>query len=105
MKFNDKEFKKFAKDFEKSVKDLTENEEVPIEKILNNKFMKTYTKFESVDDFFTSGGYNINSTEDLEQIPDEDLDKYVSSVSKFKTWEEMLGEASSDYLADKLKLL
>lgn len=54
------------------------------------EFMKQYTKFESIQELLSSGGFFINSEEDYEAIPDQDIDAYIQKTTKFGSWREML---------------
>ena len=64
--------------------------------------MKKYTSFHSMTELLESGGFNVESQEDFEAIPDEQFDKHISATTKFNKWEDMLGEAASQYAAKKL---
>lgn len=70
--------------------------------VFDSSFMNTYTKFSSIDDFFNNGGFSINSKEDLENINESDLDKYVSNNSTFSSWNEMQKTASVEYAKKQL---
>lgn len=70
--------------------------------IFDSSFMNTYTKFSNIDDFFDNGGFVINSKEDLENINESDLDKYVSNNSTFSSWNEMQKTASVEYAKKQL---
>ena len=54
------------------------------------EFMKQYTEFESIQELLSSGGFFINSEEDYEAIPDQDIDAYIQKTTKFGSWREML---------------
>lgn len=57
------------------------------------EFMQQYTQFESIEELLLSGGFEINSEEDYEAIPDENIDAHVAKTTKFDTWKEMLTNA------------
>ncbi len=52
-------------------------------------FMKTYTRFETLEKFLHSGGFKVESEADIAAIAEEDLDRYVQSESVFRSWKEM----------------
>ena len=70
--------------------------------IFDASFMNTYTKFSNIKDFFDNGGFQINSKEDFESINENDLDKYVSANSSFKTWNDMYKAAGTEYAKNHL---
>ena len=44
----------------------------------------------------------LESQEDFESIPENELDSHIASTTKFKSWENMLSEATSQYAIKKL---
>ncbi|WP_242877545.1 hypothetical protein [Desulfosporosinus sp. BG] len=61
--------------------------------LFTSEFMQQYTQFESIEDLLSSGGFVINSEEDYEAIPDEDIDAHVAKTTKFNSWKELLTNA------------
>lgn len=70
--------------------------------IFNVSFMNTYTKYSNINDFFSNGGFAINSKKDFENINVTDLDKYISENSSFSSWNEMQQTASIEYAKKQL---
>ena len=66
--------------------------------------MRKYTSFSTLDELFAAGGFKVESQEDFEAIPEDEFDKHIASSTKFKNWEDMLGEATSQYAVQKLGL-
>lgn len=93
-----------------SLQDLQEKaesldgKEVPLEELFNPKFLKHHTKASSLDDFFKQGGFVVNCNEDLDNIPEEQLNNYITSTTDFNTWDEMFEAATDDYLDNYLDL-
>lgn len=105
--FETKGFDKLEKQLkrmEKGAKELSGQHDVPFSELFTTPFMRKFTKFSSFDELLAAGGYKVESNEDFEAIPDADFDKLVSSTTKFKNWEEMLGEATEQYICKKLGL-
>ena len=50
--------------------------------LFTSKFMQQYTQFESIEELLSSGGFEVNSEEDYEAIPDEDIDAHVVKTTK-----------------------
>ncbi|TGE33466.1 hypothetical protein E4K68_08150 [Desulfosporosinus sp. Sb-LF] len=59
--------------------------------------MQRYTQFESIEELLSSGGFEVNSEEDYEAIPDEDIDIHVAKTTNFSSWKEMLTDAVEAY--------
>jgi len=96
------ELGKRLKQIQKAAEELNGTHSVPFSDLFVDSFMRKYTKLSTIEDFFTSGGFKVASQEDLEAIPETDLDKYVASHSKFQTWKDMLAKAVEEYAARKL---
>lgn len=62
-----------------------------------SSFMKKYTNFQDIDSFFDASGFNANTNEDFDKIPESELDSFVATNSKFSSWEEMLNVATELY--------
>jgi len=77
---------------------------VSFEDLFSSSFMEENTSFTSFEELLTSGGYVVESQEDFEAIPEEQFDEHISAHTNFTSWEEMLSEASSEYISNKLDL-
>lgn len=93
---------KKLKKMEQSAKELDGEHEVAFSDLFTKSFMNKYTNFSTFDDFLTAGGFDVNSKEDFEAIPDDDMDNHVSDTTKFSSWQEMLNEAAEEYTLKKL---
>ncbi len=101
MKGFDK-LEKQLKQMKKGAKELKQTKNVPLETLFTLSFMRKYTSYSSIYTFIEAGGFSVKSQKDFEAIPQDDLDKYVSSNTKFNTWQNMLDEATSQYAIKKL---
>ena len=71
------------------LQEMTNNVDVVfLTKLFTSKFMHQYTQFESIEELLSSGGFEVNSQEDYEAIPDEDIDAHVVKTTKFGSWKE-----------------
>lgn len=95
---------KQLKQMEKGAEELSKTKQVSFGELFTTSFMRKYTSFSTIDELFATGGFKVDSQEDFEAIPDDKLDKYIASSTKFKNWEDMLSEATSQYVAKKLGL-
>ena len=93
---------KKLRQMKKAAKELDGTHSVSFEDLFTTPFMKKYTQFQSIEEFFSSSSFNVTSQEDFEVIPEEDMDAYVASNTNFETWENMLSKAAEEYAARKL---
>ena len=66
----------------------------------NKKFMRKYTKYECLEDFIQAGGFPLN----IQSIPKSDLDRYVSSTTKFNNWQQMIDIAVEESIKDAFNI-
>jgi hypothetical protein len=78
--------------------------EISFPDLFNPKFMATYTDFGSIDDFLDKSPFEINTQEDLENLDENELDKYVRETTRFNSWEEMKGKAGEIHITKQLGL-
>lgn len=88
------------KQMEKGSKELGQTKQVSLGELFPCSFMKKYTSFSSMEELVDAGFGDL----DFESIPDDEFDKHISASTKFNSWDEMLGEAASQYAMRKLGL-
>ncbi|BAO04998.1 uncharacterized protein CBO05P1_279 [Clostridium botulinum B str. Osaka05] len=76
--------------------------DVSLDALFNKSFMVKYTSFDNFDLFLKEGGFEVETSEDFENIPEEKLDVYIEKETKFKNWDEMLGQAGEEYIKKKM---
>lgn len=94
--------KKQLKQMEKGTKELSKTKYVSFGELFPSSFMLKYTSFSSMDELLKTGGFKGKSLEDFKAIPDAEFDKHIAANTRFKSWKDMLGEATSQYTAKKL---
>ncbi|UUX34716.1 hypothetical protein [Fundicoccus culcitae] len=72
---------------------------IPFDDLFNHTFMMTYTKFNSIDDFFNNSQFDTNN---FDEINDSELDEYVNKFSSFANWNDMMESATVDYIEKHL---
>ena len=77
---------------------------VPVSEILTPAFLLRHTPFGSADEMYQASGFKIETPEDFEAIPDEELDAFIRSISSFTDWNAMLNEAGKEWATKKLGL-
>lgn len=69
-----------------------DNKTFTLEELMTDDFIKNHTPFFSFDNFLDKAPFEINIYEDIENNIIE-FNLYVSSVSEFENWDEMVEEA------------
>lgn len=92
------------KSLEKNVHDLEGTHTISFDKLFTKFFMEKHTDCSSFDEFLKAGNFTVNSQEDFEAIPEDVWNQYVSHATDFSSWDEMLNQATSDYLSSELSL-
>lgn len=95
------ELSKQLKQMERKAKELN-NLKVDFKDMFTEKFMRENTSFSSLQEFADASGFDWSTTESFEAIPDDDMDKFVSSNSKFSSWSDMLNSAGTEFTARHL---
>lgn len=93
-----KEIKKMAAESEK----LEKSQKITFETLFTPAFMRSYTNAESFKELLVAGGFSVENQEDLEAIPEEELDRYIQDVTTFSSWSEMQAVAGNEYVIKKL---
>ena len=75
---------------------------VPLSELLPDKFFLENTPYKSFKDFLSAGGFHPETREDIEAIPQTDIDAHVAATTKFKNWHEMMELALRQLLSEKL---
>jgi len=89
-------------DMEEKAEDLHGDQEVPISDLFTDDFMETHTSFGSLDEFFEQSPWDVESDEDIEAIPQDEMDDYVAENTDFPHTEGMTSKAGSEWAAKQL---
>src|SRR5690554_2495748 len=103
-KFDFSEVEKAFDKFKKNAKEIEEGISVSFDELFKSSFMERYTDSSTFDEFLSAGGFVVNSQENFERIPEEQMDSHVQKHTRFDKWEDMLGKATELYVAKKLGL-
>ena len=85
------------KELQRRVKGLNGEHKIPLEELLPDNFIRECTNFNSLQEMVDSCGI-----EKLNEPNDPEFIKFISTHTKFSTWEEMRDEAISRYFKAKL---
>ncbi len=96
------EFQKSLDDLVKRIESVSGENEILLSELLTTDFMNDNTQFNSLDEMFEKSGFTIASKEDLENIPDNEWNLFISSNTQFQTWDELLANAAEQWLCKKI---
>lgn len=88
-------FEKFAKNFEETTKKA---ERIDLNELFDEDFMRKHTNHSSIHEFFKPIGFDAES-----EITPE-FEQYVSSNTKFSSWQEMTDKAQEVFWTKNLKI-
>lgn len=75
--------------------------QVSLSELFTPAFMRQYSEFESIEQFFDAIGV---SPEDLERVKVGEFDTLIAAQSSFNGWKSMLETAAAGYYARQLGL-
>lgn len=81
------------------LKKLEKKEKVSFDILFNEKFMKKYTNFSSIDELLDK--CSITTTEDIEKNL-EILNIEIKNNSKFNSWNDMKEQATKEHIEKKI---
>ena len=84
------------KELEEKLESLSGN--IPLDELLNSNFMRTYTQFQTAQEFADASPFDFSN---LESIDSNDLDSFVSAHTEFSSWEEMLNHAGAEWVQNQ----
>lgn len=90
-------------DLQQNLEDVSGEREIPMDELFPDSFMRTYTDFNSIDEFFASSPWEIDTEEDFKQIPEAKFDDYIDAHTGFSSWEAMLTAAAREWIARQLE--
>lgn len=64
--------------------------------LFNDKFIQKYTKFRTADEFFKNTNIDLSKLDN-----NKDMDSYIKSNTKFKSWSDFKSEAILLYTQSK----
>lgn len=86
------------KRIEKNSKNLSNTtSKVPLNKLVNDKFIQKNSRFRSLEDMVEKSGYSLEDFGELKEV-----DIFISQNSKFSSWEELIGEAAGEWAMNQI---
>ncbi|MGG1637943.1 hypothetical protein BK120_31815 [Paenibacillus sp. FSL A5-0031] len=70
---------------------------VSFDDLFKESFMSKHSSFTSFSAFLEKGNFQVETREDVQNIPDELFDRHVARETDFANWQSMLDTATSEY--------
>ncbi|MCM3342018.1 hypothetical protein M3650_26180 [Paenibacillus sp. MER TA 81-3] len=70
---------------------------ISLDELFNESFMVKHSNFKSFEEFLEKGNFQVQTREDINNIPDELFDRHVARETGFANWKSMLNTATMDY--------
>ncbi|MFW1760442.1 hypothetical protein [Acinetobacter calcoaceticus] len=93
----------------KGLKQLTKNAEklkakgkASFTEIVSPEFISSHTDYSDIFDLFKHAGFEIETVEQIESIPEEDLDNFIREKTKFESFVDLQKNAASEYMRKQL---
>ncbi|WP_035120669.1 hypothetical protein [Cohnella panacarvi] len=74
-----------------------DSEGVSLARLLDETFMKKHSTANNFAEFLTKGNFQVETREDVRNIPDELFDRHVARETDFADWNAMLEAATKEY--------
>ena len=84
------------------IEELNGKHDVPSRDLFSPEFMEEYTSFNSINEMYHADGFKIESKEDMEKIPNEIWNEFISKHTQFADWDEMQKQAWKKYFTEKI---
>ncbi|WP_336141767.1 hypothetical protein [Acinetobacter sp. 102] len=85
-----------------NAKNLEGERDVSLGTLFNEGFLQTHTDFQTIDDLFVAAGFKVESHEDFEAIPQEEIDKFVRDNTQFESFNDLHAKAAAEYFRKHL---
>ncbi len=96
------------KEAQQKLKELSNNIEnlngqsVPFSTIFTDTFVGDNSSFFSFDKLMQASGFEAESQEDFEAIPDKEWNEFILANTSFENWQEMVDTAGAIYAKKQL---
>ena len=85
-----------------NVKALQGTSTASLTEILNDSFIQSQTPFNNLNELFEKGGFQVETIEGFEALPEDELNTFIASISKYSTFQEMIVEANVSFIRERL---
>lgn len=85
-------------------KSLEQPTSVAIEDLLTPEFMSAHTKFSSLAELKKASGFQMETVDEFEDLPEEKLDAFMRRETQFSNWTDMIKAAGAEWVKRQLGL-
>lgn len=89
---------------QENAQELDGENEDPFSELFDSSFMSEHTAFSDFDALLEAGGFEVETQEDFEAIPEKKLDPHIQETTVFESWEEMRNTAVQNWVAGQMGL-
>jgi hypothetical protein len=81
---------------------VAKDEEIPVEELFDDAFMREYTAFATFDEMVAASPSDATSADDLELVAEGTWDAFVAETTDFGDEEELVFAAIDEWVGDRL---
>jgi hypothetical protein len=90
------------KEMQQRAREINGTHRLAFSELFSDEFMKEHTDFKSFPQMVEENPFETQSKEDLEAVPDDEWEEYVSSRTRFANWEAMREAAAGDWISRQM---
>ena len=87
---------------EKNLASLSGEHEMPIDELMTPKFISSCSKYSNFDELLKFSGFERDSLEGFEAIPNEKWDSFIQENTTYENWQKMRMASWNSYVEKKL---
>lgn len=90
--------------FKKNLEELSKRKTVSFDELFTMSFLKNCSSFNNFEDLISNSPFEVKTKEDFFNIPDDEWDSYIKSVTTFNSWKDMQISAHNFFVKNKLAI-
>ncbi|MCS4159437.1 hypothetical protein [Salinibacter ruber] len=98
------ELENYFEQLEEKAKELEGENKVPFSELFDTSFMSEHTPHTDFVAFLEAGGFEVETQEDFEAIPEAELNEHIRETTELESWEEMQAAATEAWVAEQMDL-
>lgn len=91
-------------ELEKKLEEIGGSNKVSFGELFPDSFINKHTDFKTLEELFEESGYEVETEEDFNQIPEEDWDEFIANNTVFSNWEVMMKKAFQGWVKKQLDI-
>ncbi|MDH0562169.1 hypothetical protein [Acinetobacter courvalinii] len=85
-----------------NVKKLEGQSEISLGTLFNDGFLQSNTNFQNIDELFEKAGFKVETPEDFDAIPQEEIDQFIRENTKYESFSDLQTKAVTEYVRKNL---